>query len=499
MAKQVFDLRPGFGMSAGQSREHLRNYSVMDPDVKKFGYYDPTRVNLNFEIGKGGVVMPVRKEYSIVQRFNDNLRNRGIEDPNKKKRKEGKTPNRRTVANIILGGSRDQMHRLAYGDQKVDLTRGADNRHIQRKEDIEKWAKDMYDFVSRQFGEENIIAFVVHLDEKNPHVHCTVVPVNEKGKISFNDVCGSNIENARKKYKMFHDAAAEVNKKWGLERGDDINITGAKHRTSEEYWQWLKKTCENLEEKVGGHMEELNLLNKEIQRATIKTKGLSKMLENLQRNRTDYLLEIEDLKKQAQEGKITQEEMNRKTEELQGKLNDVEQKLKDKTEKLETAMQQLSEITEKKLKAERDYHALQRAINKDLPTLHEKTLRDISATGWDIAGEETKARYEKIQDYARTLPPTERKMFDRMYQTMFDGSIVEDLAQHGNEIAAVAAALSLGYIEQAITFAQSHGGGGGSPGTGWGRDPDDDDERWRRKCFHMARSLMRPAGRRLKR
>ena len=106
MAKQVFDLRPGVGMSAGQSREHLRNYSVLNPDVKKYGYYDPTRVNLNFEVGRGGVIMPVNMAYSITQRFTDNLRNRGIEDPNKKKKKMGLVPNRRTVANIILGGPR---------------------------------------------------------------------------------------------------------------------------------------------------------------------------------------------------------------------------------------------------------------------------------------------------------------------------------------------------------------------------------------------------------
>ena len=53
------------------------------------------------------------------------------------------------------------------------------------------------------------------------------MPVNEKRKISFNDVFRSNIEKANKIYKMFYDAAAGVNKKWGLERGDNINITGA--------------------------------------------------------------------------------------------------------------------------------------------------------------------------------------------------------------------------------------------------------------------------------
>ena len=189
MAKQVFDVKPANGISAGQSCEHLRNYKVIDPEAKKYGYYDPTRMNLNFEVTKGGVVKPVNKHYSIVQRFKDNLRNRGIEDPNEIKRKKGLEPNRRTVANIILGGSRDQMHKLAFGDQVVNLEKGADNRHIQRREDIEKWAKDMYDFIAKRFGEENIVAFVVHLDEKNPHVHCTLVPVNEKNKISYKSWC----------------------------------------------------------------------------------------------------------------------------------------------------------------------------------------------------------------------------------------------------------------------------------------------------------------------
>lgn len=241
MAKQVFDLREGKGMSAGQSTEHLRNYSVMDPDAKKFGYYDPTRVNLNFEVGKGGVIKPVNKHYSIVQRFKDNLRNRGIEDPNEIKRKKGLEPNRNTVANIILGGSREQMHKLAFGDQQIDLAKGADNRHIVRHPEIEKWAQDMYNYVARRFGEENIIAFVVHLDEKNPHVHCTLVPVNEKNKISYNSVFGHNKEQARRSFLSLHNEVAEINKKYGLERGTDINTTGAKHRTSEEYWEWLKE------------------------------------------------------------------------------------------------------------------------------------------------------------------------------------------------------------------------------------------------------------------
>lgn len=489
MAKQVFDLRAGKGISAGESREHLRNYSVMNPDEKKNGYYDPTRVDLNFEVGKGEVIMPVNKNYSIVQRFNDNLRNRGIEDPNKKKKEQGKTPNRNTVANIILGGSRDQMHRLAFGDQAVNLTRGADNSHIQRKEDIEKWAKDMYDFVSKQFGEENIVAFIVHLDEKNPHVHCTVVPVNEKNRISYHSVFGNDKEECRKKFDSLHDAVAAVNAKWGLERGDDVRLTGARHRTSEEYWQWLKETCENLEQKVGGLMEELNLLNREMQRTDIKTKGLAKMVENLNKNKANILQEIEELKKQAANGKITQEQLDKEIESRQSKLDEIEGKLQDKTEKLHAAEQQLAEITRRRLEAEREYHALQRAINKDLPTLQEKTLRDMSATGWDIAAEQAQRMEQKLAIFRENLDEKQQQKLD----DIMAGSIVEDLAERGDVIISVATALSLGYVQQAVTFAETRGGGGGSPESGWGRNPEDDDETWRRKCFYMAKVMMKPA------
>ena len=100
MAKGVFDLRPSAGISSGQSTEHLRKYKVTDPDMKKYGYYDPTREHLNFEVGRGGVIMPVNKNYAINKRFADNLRRRGIEDPNKKKLQNGKTANRRTHARV---------------------------------------------------------------------------------------------------------------------------------------------------------------------------------------------------------------------------------------------------------------------------------------------------------------------------------------------------------------------------------------------------------------
>lgn len=503
MAKQVFDLREGKGMSAGQSTEHLRNYSVMDPDAKKFGYYDPTRVNLNFEVGRGGVIKPVNKHYSIVQRFKDNLRKRGIEDPNEIKRKKGLEPNRNTVANIILGGSRDQMHKLAFGDQQIDLAKGADNRHVIRHPEIEKWAQDMYNYVARRFGEENIIAFVVHLDEKNPHVHCTLVPVNDKNKISYHDVFGHDKEEARRTFLSLHNEVAEINKQYGLERGTDINTTGARHRTSEEYWQWLKDKCGEMENSIQGKKEELDFLDKEYRRTDIKVKGLSKMLENMKVSRNDIQDEIQQLEVDVKEGRSNSEDIRQQIQQLNKELENVDKKIKDKKEKLDQASQQLEMILDQKADAQHKYDDLQRAINREQQTLNEmsstRIIEESQAQGWREFATEAQQRFGNMDNYRQSLSYEERKHFDKIYDDLIGGSILEDAAERGTEIIAVTAALYMGSIEQAMSFAQSRGGGGGSPGTGWGRKPDEDDEAFRGRCFLMARMMMRPPGRKLKR
>lgn len=147
------------------------------------GNYDPTRKHLNFEVVPGGKIRPVDTSRNIPERMADILRFRGIKDPN-----EGlPEPKYRTVVNIIFGGSRERMQELAFGSQKVDYEKDADNSHIQRKADIERWAKDVYSFVSGRYGEQNIAAFIVHLDEINPHVHCTLLPIKD-GRFAYKEI-----------------------------------------------------------------------------------------------------------------------------------------------------------------------------------------------------------------------------------------------------------------------------------------------------------------------
>ena len=481
MAKQVIDIMPTKGMTAAQSNEHLRKYSEGAYQNMRSNNFDPTRAHLGFEVTKGGKIVPIDVNHSIPERMKENLAARGIKDPNESLAE----PMYRTIANIILGGSREQMRRLAFGNQNVNFNLGADNTHIIREKGIEEWAKDTYEFIARRFGEENILAFVVHLDETNPHVHCTVMPINSKNKFSWNEILGGQRDAGKKKFKELHDEFANVNKKYGLERGDDISKTGAKHRTTEEYKQWLWEECNRLEKEADGKRMVIRMLDEEIRRAEIKIKGLTTMINNLNEKKNNLLREVDSLEQQYRNGTITIEEMNSKTEKLRAEIKDIEAKIVDKEDKLDDAKQKLQEVNIKKASAKIEVEDLQRKLNTDLPKWQDKVMKNIESYGWKEAAKDMKnVLEEKLSEDA----------MDHVNDIM-DGSMFDIMTNSASEVIATATALFFGYIEQATEIAQS-GGGGGNPGSGWGRDDDDDDDKWMKKCFKGACRMMRKPSKR---
>ena len=502
MAKQVCDISGGSGMSRGQSTEHLRDYKVTDPSAKKYGYYDPTRMGLNFEITRGGVVSPVNKGYPIDRRFKDICKARGIEIPKPIQMKDGTLKDRTTVTNIILGGSRDQMHKLAFGDQKVDIARGADNRHITRHEDIEKWAIDQYNLMARLYGEENIVAFVVHLDEKNPHVHCTLIPEVD-GKISYNKVFGGPKDVARKKFYTLHDNIAAVNAKWGLERGDNIQKTGAKHRTSEEYLLWLRDECNKLEqdygdvkEKVSGMKDSLKLLEGEIRRQEIKSKGLTTMIRNLEQKQEHLEAEVLSSDMVLQQNEQTKKNLDILIQSNQELLGKRRKELDDTKELLELLKKQHAEKLQEVKETNEKLSILQqemKEINNDKIGRLETGL--FSDVGEFLLHSFKHSFWKDAQEIRQKLSLEDRNFFD----TIFDKAYIPEFTEHGDDIIKTAAALFLGREGQAIEIASSAGGGGG-PGGGWrGKKDDEDEDEFRRRCFATACTMVRSRSKKLKR
>lgn len=320
---------------------------------RQYGVRDWSRASLNFEIvRKNGkpVVQPIdHSKPSLQERWQQRI-DEGYKATVKTKKGEVKKPIKKSEVKIVmfdLGGNRERMHAIAF-NRPVQLgKRGiGKNGEVQRKADIEQWAMDCYNHMAKKFGAENIIDFVVHLDETNPHIHCIVVPLTREGKLSYTELFGGShaqaVDAAKKDggrpnfqkqmseaTKQLHtDFADEVGAKWGLDRGDDIKITGAVHKSTAESLREKNALEEEIAQKSNSV---LTLTNKELQlqskvenleeaerRAdeslTAKNKILSKMGVQIVRPTLEVEDENERLKREKEQAlKIAKEKEEKAT------------------------------------------------------------------------------------------------------------------------------------------------------------------------------------------
>jgi len=227
---------------------------------RQYGVRDWSRASLNFEVvsknGHATVQAIDHKKPSLKERWQQRIDEGYKATVRLKSGAEVKKPIKKSEVKLLMfdmGGNRARMHELAF-DGEVQLGKNGigKNGHVRRKKDIEEWAKDCYEFMAKKYGRENILSFVVHLDETNPHIHCYIVPLTKDGRLSYTDLFGGSHAQtaaaARKDggkpnfqrqmslaTKQLHtEFADEVGDKWGLERGNDIKITGATHKSMQE-------------------------------------------------------------------------------------------------------------------------------------------------------------------------------------------------------------------------------------------------------------------------
>lgn len=480
--KQVMDIRASKGITVGQSNEHQRKWSEKGwNNAIDTGNYDRSREPLNFEIKKGGIISSVDKRKSIPQLMAENLAKRGIKDPN-----EGREiPKYRTVVNFIFGGTRERMHEIAFGNQKVDLTQGADNSHIKRSSNIERWAQDMYRFASDKWGEENIVAFIVHLDETNPHIHMTLLPIDKDKKFAFKKMFAGKDKYEYKKIMLaLHDELAKVNERWGLMRGDSIAVTGAKHRTTEEYKRELSGQCTTLEGQIEENKKILKQLYDDIRFAEKRVKGLTTMTLNLEQRKDELEKEIATVNEELKNGKGNSEELHERIKKLDNDLQKVLDNLADKQAKLEQANEQLDELKNLKDKAKGMTEQYQQQLRLSTSNLTQQVRFRLADVLLD----------DLIRDFKMLLPTLSFGTKESL-----DDSLLQDMAERGEDIIKCAIFLYANLVDQATNFAKGHGGGGGGSDLPWGRKEDEDDRAWARRCLMMAHRMMKPTAKNIRR
>lgn len=475
---QVWALLPSQGISAAESNEQQRNWDDRMWDIKTHtrGFnYDRSRENLNFEISKGGVIQPIDKSRTISQRMWDSLNARGI-DPYKKKHDLRK----RIVAGMIFQGSRKLMHKLAFGDQQVDLTRGADNSHITRCKGVEDWAKDIYDYVSRKYGEDNIIGFYVHLDEVNPHIHCSVIPMTPDNEVCWGYWFGARTrEESSRLFQSLHDEIAEINRKWGMKRGRSIKDTGAKHVSRDEYIRQVNGYERQIEERKS----ELDSLYREINIAKRKVKSFTTMLDNLNAQKETIESEIAKLRLVLDaDPNDTNEEVVKAISDLVGQLEKVKSDIERRKLNLADAESELvrckAQLADSR-RQNREYQELNRELDE---RYNEKTTAMETKARYHIATDAMSVMSENLRRIAPTLTPTQLSMMDT--------DILDSFADKGEEIMECATLLFWGYIDAATNYVESHGGAS-DPGSGWrGKKDDEDDRQFAHRCLSMASKML---------
>ena len=104
-------------------------------------------------------------------------------------------------------------------------------------EELQKWISANQAFISSEFGEENIVRFVLHRDEKTPHIHAVTVNLTSDGRLSAKEIIGN-----RESMQTRQDRYAEAMKPFGLNRG--LKSTGIKHEDAREYYGRITSALE---------------------------------------------------------------------------------------------------------------------------------------------------------------------------------------------------------------------------------------------------------------
>lgn len=162
-----------------------KRYQLKNADIDKNNHYNYTRKRLNFEIVKGGKIVPLGSQsvplHERLQHRLDELGFKPYMDAKRPDQVSRNSPN--CTVGIIFSGDHDVLNRLAFGEQKLNTSDpNADHSKVVLQKGIYDWALDTYRFACAKWGEENVIGFDVHCDETSIHAHVQTVPVEQVRK-----------------------------------------------------------------------------------------------------------------------------------------------------------------------------------------------------------------------------------------------------------------------------------------------------------------------------
>ena len=105
-------------------------------------------------------------------------------------------------------------------------------------EEVRRYFEHALDFLKAEVGEENIFSAVVHMDERNPHMHLCFVPLTRDKRLSAKEIMDGRDKLVEWQDKFHDHMAAQFP---GLDRGQAAAVTKRKHIPT-----WLYKQAHRL-------------------------------------------------------------------------------------------------------------------------------------------------------------------------------------------------------------------------------------------------------------
>ena len=140
-----------------------------------------------------------------------------------------------------------------------------DMKQMEAEGRIEDWCNDSLQWLRETYGEQNLVSAVLHMDEKTPHIHATVIPIvtgerrkagqeEQNGKKKYRKknpqdvrLCADDVM-ARHRLKHYQDTYAQAMNKYGLQRGVDGSL--ARHISTMQYYKQLVEQQDSLQENI---------------------------------------------------------------------------------------------------------------------------------------------------------------------------------------------------------------------------------------------------------
>ena len=107
------------------------------------------------------------------------------------------------------------------------------------KIDIDSWCYNNIKWLSAHFGgPQNIISAILHMDERTPHIHAIVIPLDEKGKLNYTKYLGGSKYRLSELQDSYHE---EVGQFHNLDR--EMKGSKARHQDIDNFYSMINETA----------------------------------------------------------------------------------------------------------------------------------------------------------------------------------------------------------------------------------------------------------------